>query len=185
MLHDALFAVWFLLPAGVANVAPILAAHVSGLKRFDAPIDGGALLHGRRLLGNHKTWRGIISGVVLATIVVALQQLSYTSFEWARYVSDSVDYSTLPVLLLGPALALGALGGDALESFFKRRRGIRAGRPWYVFDQIDYIIGAIIVSLLFVRLEFIEYLWMVGVWFAAHLLASYIGWRLKLKDAPI
>lgn len=185
MLSDVFFAIWFLLPAGVANVAPIFAAKLPGLRKYDAPIDGGAKWHGHRLLGNHKTWRGIISGILLGTLVLALQQVLYLEFDWARYVANGIDYLQLPTLLLGPAFAIGALGGDALESFFKRQRGIKAGKPWYFFDQLDYIFGAILVSLLFVRLEFTQYVWMIVVWFVAHLLASYVGWRLKLKDAPI
>lgn len=184
-MQDALFALWFLIPAGAANVAPILAAHLPLLSRFDAPIDGGILYHGRRLLGSHKTWRGIVSGVLLGTLALALQQAAYDAFGWARYVSGGIDYPMLPTLLLGPAFAVGALGGDALESFFKRRRGIRAGRPWYVFDQLDYVFGGILLSLPFVRAAPVQYLWMVVIWFLLHLLASYVGWMAKLKDAPI
>lgn len=185
MLQDILFAIWFLLPAGVANVAPILAAHLPGLKQFDAPIDGGARWRGHRLLGSHKTWRGIISGILLATLVLALQQACYLAFDWARYISGGVNYGALPLLLLGPTFAIGALGGDALESFFKRQRGIKSGKSWLVFDQIDYVIGAILVSLFFVRAEFIQYVWMIVVWIVLHLLFSYIGWLVKLKDEPI
>lgn len=185
MVRDALFALWFLLPAGAANVAPIFAAHIPGLKKYDAPIDGGAKMNGRRLLGSHKTWRGIISGLVLATLALGLQQLAFHNFDWAKYLSGDVNYDAIWVFALGPAFAIGALGGDAIESFFKRRRGIRAGRPWYVFDQLDYVAGGIIASLPFVRASLAEYIWMIVIWFAAHLIASYIGWLLKLKDAPI
>lgn len=185
MLKDAFFAIWFLLPAGIANVAPILAAKMPGLKKYDAPIDGGARWHGHRLLGNHKTWRGVIAGVLLATLILVVQQALYIQYDWARFISGGVDYAALPVLILGPAFAIGALGGDALESFFKRRRGINSGKPWFFFDQLDYIIGAIVLSLPFVRAEPFQYLLMIVIWFVLHLVSSYVGWLTKFKDAPI
>lgn len=184
MLQDILFAFWFLLPAAVANAAPIFAAKIPFLRRFDAPLDAHKRLYGHRLLGSHKTWRGIIAGIIVATLVLWGQRLLYMHFEWARYVAHDVDYTHLS-LLLGPLFAIGALGGDALESFFKRQRNVRSGGSWVPFDQLDYIIGAVAVSLIFVKLRPLEYLWIFIVWFVAHLAGSYIGYKIGLKKAPI
>jgi hypothetical protein len=87
--------------------------------------------------------------------------------------------------LLGTALGFGALLGDALESMAKRQRGIRSGKSWLFFDQLDYIIGAILLSLPFVVVSLIDYVLMLVLWFGMHLLFSVIGWKLRLKDAPI
>lgn len=184
MLRDILFALWFLLPAAAANAAPVFAAAIPFLKKFDAPLDGGKTFRGRQLLGPHKTWRGIVAGIVVATVVIWLQTLLFSHFTWARYMADDVNYTRLP-LLLGPLFALGALGGDAIESFFKRQRGIRSGGTWVPFDQLDYIIGSILVSLFFVTLPLVEYVWLFVIWFVAHIIASCIGYRLGLKQDPI
>lgn len=185
MIQDIAFALWFLLPAAAANMAPILSAAVPGLKKWDAPIDGGRTLHGKEILGSHKTWRGLASGVVVATLVLWIEQLLATQTDWGQYMSGGVNYALLPVWLLGPLFALGALGGDALESFFKRQHGIKSGGSWVPFDQIDYIIGAIILSLPVLVATTAQYLWMLGIWFVMHLLFSYIGWLLGLKKQPI
>jgi len=185
MLQDILFVLWFLLPAAASNAAPIFSAAIPFLKKFDAPIDGGEKLNGRRIFGAHKTWRGIISGIVVATILLAVQQYLFLNFEWVKFVSGGIDYAALPVLILGPLFAIGALGGDAIESFFKRQRGIKSGGKWIPFDQIDYIIGSVIVSLFFVILTPIQYVLIFVVWFLAHILASYIGYKLGLKKDPI
>lgn len=186
MLSNILFAIWFLLPAALSNMVPILAAAIPGLKQFDAPIDGGHTWRGKALLGPHKTWRGIISGIIIATIVLWIQQLFVVHSSWLQsIIPGSLDYVALPTLLLGPLFAIGALGGDAIESFFKRQRGIKSGGSWVPFDQIDYIVGAIVVTLPFVLLPFQIYLWMLLIWFSVHLVASYIGWLLKLKKDPI
>lgn len=185
MYHDILFALWFLLPAAAANVAPILSAAIPFLKQWNAPIDGGRTFRGKELFGSHKTWRGLISGMIVATAVLWIQQMLVGHTEWAHYIADGVNYASLPTLLLGPLFAVGALGGDALESFFKRQRGIKSGGTWVPFDQIDYIIGALLVSLPFVILSPSRYIWALVIWFLMHLFASYVGWRVGLKKQPI
>ena len=183
MGNDLLTAIWFLLPAAAANAAPVIAAKIPALKRFDMPIDGGRTFRGHDIFGPHKTWRGIISGIIIATILLYVQQQLVIHTGFMSFIS--IDYAALPVLLLGPAFALGALGGDLLESFAKRRVGISSGKSWFFFDQIDYVIGAIIASLFFVTLPLAHYLWMLLFWFIVHIVVSYIGFKVGLKDEPI
>lgn len=185
MMQDVLFALWFLFPAAAANAAPVFAAKAPGLAQLNAPIDGGKTWHGHRLLGSHKTWRGILAGIVVATLALWLQVVLFDHFEWAQYLANGVEYTHLPILLLGPLFAIGALGGDAIKSFFKRRFGIRSGRAWVPFDQLDYIIGSVFVSLFFVMLTPLQYIWIFVVWFFMHLLAGYVGFKLGLKKDPI
>lgn len=185
MLRDTLFAFWFMLPAAIANGAPILSARFPLLEKWDARLDFGKTFHGRPLLGSHKTWRGIVSGMVCATLALWVQQLLVRHTGWADVFSGPVDYPSLPTLLLGPLFGLGALGGDAIESFFKRRRGTRDGGTWVPFDQLDYIVGAVLVSLPFFILTFRQYVLVFVIWFAMHFLSTYVGWRVGLKEQPI
>jgi hypothetical protein len=185
MLKEIFFALWFFAPAGAANVMPILAAAVPALKKYDAPIDFGLKFRGRALLGSHKTWRGLISGVLAATLALWLQQLLTAHVGWIHHWTAQVDYAALPVLILGPLFGLGALGGDAIESFFKRQRNVAPGRGWFPFDQIDYIIGGAIATAPFVTLSLRQYTWLVFLWLIVHVVASYIGYLLKLKERPI
>ena len=185
MLQDALFAIWFLLPAAVANAAPVFAAAIPFLKHLDAPIDGGATWRGRELLGPHKTWRGIIAGIIISTLKLWGQVVLFDQFSWARYAAAGVDYSELPIFVLGPLFALGALGGDAVESFFKRQHGIRSGKSWLPFDQLDYIAGSVLVSLCVVILTPPQYILIFIIWFLVHLISSYVGYKLGLKKEPI
>mgnify|MGYP004496654025 CR=1 FL=1 len=185
MVQDILFAFWFLLPAAAANAIPIFAAAIPALKKYDAPIDGGKTWRGHALLGPHKTWRGIIAGIIIATLVLWVQQLLAAHYNWADFVVGEVNYEALPTLILGPLFAIGALGGDAVESFFKRQRNIQSGGSWVPFDQLDYIIGSVIVTLFFVILTPMQYVWIFVLWFFMHLLASYVGYLLGLKKDPI
>lgn len=185
MVHDVIFALWFLLPAAIANVTPILSAVTPLLKRWNAPMDGGHKYRGKEIFGTHKTWRGFITGILAATLVFWLQQILVSHFGWAQSLSQGIDYAVLPTLLLGPLFGVGALGGDAVESFFKRQRGVKSGRAWIPFDQLDYIIGGLLVSLPFVILEPIIYAYILFIWFVVHLAASYAGWLAGLKERPI
>lgn len=185
MLHDVLFALWFFLPAGIANVTPILVAPIPGLRKLNAPIDGGLTFRGKRVLGSHKTWRGLISGVIMATVTLWLQQLLTEQYAWAQQLTHEVNYAALPTILLGVLFGLGALGGDAVESFFKRQRGVPPGHGWFPWDQLDYIIGAALISLPFVALSVKQYVLLIVLWLLVHIVASYIGWLLHLKERPI
>lgn len=185
MLHDIALAFWFLLPAAVANAAPVFGTAIPLVKQWNTPIDGGHTFRGERIFGSHKTWRGLISGIIAATLVLWLQQLLVENATWAQYMAGPVNYEALPLLIVGPLFAIGALGGDAIKSFFKRQRGIKSGDTWIPFDQIDYIIGAILVTLPFVALSLGQYLWILVIWFIMHLLFSYIGWVAGLKKKPI
>lgn len=96
---------------------------------------------GKPFLGTHKTWRGFIAGLAVGTLVGLAQTLIYEQvlFEY----STQFQYS----ILLGFALSLGALIGDIIESFAKRRLNINAGSSLPVADQLDFILGAVLFSI--------------------------------------
>jgi len=185
LVREIFFALWFFLPAGIANVMPIFAAHISWLKRFDTPMDFGKSYRGKRILGSHKTWRGLVVGIIFATITLGMQQLLVAHVGWLHHWTQQVHYATLSTLLVGPLFAIGALGGDALESFFKRQRGIAPGHGWFPFDQIDYIVGGALATMPFVRLSLFEYAWLVVLWLIVHVVASGIGYLMGFKERPI
>jgi CDP-2,3-bis-(O-geranylgeranyl)-sn-glycerol synthase len=108
------------------------------------PIDGGRTFRGKRIFGDHKTVRGLMAGTLFGFLTTALQMFLFNNFSFFESVSGSVDYSSPTVLLMGAALGFGALAGDAIKSFFKRQFSVPSGQSWFPFDQIDYIIGAIL-----------------------------------------
>lgn len=185
MLNDLLFTLWFFLPAALSNMIPIPLAKVPWLKKYEAPMDFGKTYRGKRIFGSHKTWRGFIAGIITATLVLWLQQWLVANYDWAATLTSQVDYAHLPTLLLGPLFAIGALGGDAIESFFKRQRNTPPGHGWFPWDQLDYIIGASILTAPLVALTFWQYAWLIVLWFVIHLISSYIGWLTGFKERPI
>lgn len=185
MLANALFVLWFFLPAGVANMTPIFVARFPGLRCWNAPLDGGLTYRGVRIFGENKTWRGLICGMIAATVVLALQQWLAEHSAAIQTLTAGYDYPALPTLLLGPLLGFGALAGDAIESFFKRQHRVPPGDSWFPFDQIDYIIGGALACLPVLQLTLMQYAVLLLIWFGMHLLVSFIGYVLGLKAKPI
>lgn len=173
-LDNIIFALLFFLPAGISNMTPVFSSKIPGLRNWKTPLDLGKSYRGQRVLGPNKTWRGLASGVVMGTLVGAILSQTYFS-----------DYNTVLFILLSASMSLGALVGDALESFFKRQRQIPSGQPWFPFDQTDYIIGGLVFALPFTILPLWVIGWVFCFYFGLHLISSYVGYRLGLKDLPI
>jgi CDP-2,3-bis-(O-geranylgeranyl)-sn-glycerol synthase len=183
-MDDLFSALWFFAPVGIANAAPVFAAKIPGLTGWNAPMDFGKKYKGHRVFGDHKTWRGLLSGIVFATLVIALQKYIYANNSSVVELSW-IDYSQAKIWLLGPLFGAGALLADAGESFFKRQVGVSPGESWFPFDQIDYILGGYLPATLIVGFNLSHFLWVLATWFCMHLAASYTGYLVGLKSKPI
>jgi CDP-2,3-bis-(O-geranylgeranyl)-sn-glycerol synthase len=185
MIHNILFSLWFFLPAGVANVTPIIVAQLPGFRNLNAPLDNGKYFRKKRIFGEHKTWRGIVCGIIVGVLLVWLQGVIFRNEAWFRNISAPLSYDSISILVLGILLSFGALFGDVLESFFKRQHNIDSGDSWFPFDQLDYVIGGLLLSIIYVRLPVIDYFWIIIIWFGMHMLFSFFGYLIKLKEKPI
>jgi CDP-2,3-bis-(O-geranylgeranyl)-sn-glycerol synthase len=180
MINDILFSIWFFLPAGGANVTPILVANLPGLRDWKTPMDFGLSYRGKRIFGDNKTMRGLVCGVLDAEVIFLIQQkLQYHLGGFTNFLIRN-HYTHLS-LWLGVLMGLGVILGDALESFFKRQRGIKPGGGWFPFDQLDYIIGGCLAMALIVVLPLPVYIWLIISWFLIHLLFSHLGFIMHLK----
>ena len=85
------------------------------------------------LIGNGVTWRGFIGGTIAGTItggfLGVLGQISGITINQFCFgmINPAVYGTATSGLLLGFLLAFGALAGDAIGSFIKRRIGIERG----------------------------------------------------------
>jgi len=137
-------AFWLVIPIYVANASAVI---VGG----GTPIDFNKTYHdGRRLLGDGKTWRGLLTGTFigmtagfgLSIVAVYINSSEYSYLHVATFEGFPL---MIPILF---SLCNGALLGDIIESFFKRRIGKKRGEDWYIFDQLDFILGALFFTFL-------------------------------------
>lgn len=177
---ETLRVLYFFVPSYLANMAPVLVG--KRLAALAVPLDLGASVSGVRIFGDHKTWRGLIVGVATGAAAFLLQRALYDA-EIGRVLA-LFDYGTLPALT-GAGLGFGAILGDAVKSFFKRRVGIAPGKPWIGPDEIDFYLGAAAVAACLVPLPLVPLLVSIPVVIAGHLLSNVIAWALGLKDVWI
>ena len=168
---------YLFLPAGLANMAPPFAAML--FPKANYPLDFRLKFRGHRLFGDHKTFRGLFSGIVLGLLSIYLQK--YLDRFYFFNSLSLIDYSRISPLF-GFSLGLGALMGDAVKSLFKRQIGVKPGHTWFPWDQIDWIIGSAIFAIPFIEVTLnlaITYL-LVGL--LAHLISKVIGFFLRIND---
>jgi CDP-2,3-bis-(O-geranylgeranyl)-sn-glycerol synthase len=166
-MHDLLFKVaqllYFVLPAYIANMAPPFVKYWRGWNR---PIS-------RRWLGEHKTVVGFIFGILAALFTTYVQ----SRLNWSGSLASNIDWR-----LIGAALGFGAMGGDSLKSLFKRARGIAPGQSWMPADQLDFIVGALIFALPWVRPGWPELIIVLAITFAGHVAVNHLAYWLKIRD---
>jgi CDP-2,3-bis-(O-geranylgeranyl)-sn-glycerol synthase len=171
---------YLFVPAYLANMSPVLVqGHFESLAR---PIDGGRCWRGRRILGDHKTWRGLVAGVVTGVVVYEVQRLLHDA--GLLHGLALLDYGAWPIVG-GLLMGLGALLGDAVKSFAKRQIGIAPGASWLGFDQMDFYVGAwVLLAPLYVppMAAFVASLPFVLVGDVA---TNALGYALGLKDSWI
>jgi CDP-2,3-bis-(O-geranylgeranyl)-sn-glycerol synthase len=178
--YEVLQALWFFVPAFLANMSPVLVRR--RVVRLAVPIDGGRTFHGTRVFGDHKTWRGLLAGIVVGVLAYEAQRCAY-GLGLGRGLA-LIDYAARPVLP-GLLLGLGTGVGDAVKSFFKRRVGIAPGHSWPVFDQLDFMAGAYAFVALIYAPPLPATLAALPVVLAGGIVVSAIGFWLHLREAWI
>lgn len=148
---------------GVANLAPILATRLLGT-RYATPLDGGRLLSdGRPVFGAGKTLRGVLISILCTTIVAPLLTMD---------------------ALLGAGLAVGAMAGDLLASFCKRRLGLQAHARAFGLDQVPEVLLPLLVLQPWLSLRWREIAVVVVVFVLLDILLSRVLYHLSIRERP-
>lgn len=170
--------IWLLLPTYTPNNFAVI---VGG----GTPVDfGKKFVDGRRILGDGKTWRGFIGGVA-GGIMTANVQYGIEKLSGIEIFSSLPYFEFLTLVFL---LSFGAMSGDCVGSFIKRRAGYERGARFLVIDQITFLIVALAIAGIyspFWKLFSVEIiLTAIVITPALHLGVNYIAYKLRLKDVP-
>ncbi len=176
MLELILRTIWLLLPAYTPNNFAVL---FGGGKPLDL---GKRFIDGRRILGDGKTIRGFVSGVIGGVFVAHLQILIENLAGFHIY--STLDYPSFLKLVF--LLSFGAMLGDSLGSFVKRRFGFERGKSFPILDQLTFLIVAYLMASgvdVFYKL----FTWDViiaGILITPvlHLSVNVLAYKLHLKD---
>ncbi len=182
-LIQAIAALWLALPALAANPSAVIFG--GGI-----PIDlGRKFFDGKRVLGDGKTWRGLVGGGAAGALVGVIQYPLSLWMGVPYFPPFSVD--PLSAVLIVTVLGYGALAGDAFGSFIKRRLGIGRGGKAFLLDQLTFLIVALLLVLLAFPGFFFEYFWnapaVVTLFVLTpilHRIVNIIGYRMGKKDVP-
>ena len=181
LLIAVLAAVYFMLPAYVANLSGL--AFGGG-----TPVDGGKeCKDGRRLIGNGVTWKGLQNGTIIGTLVGVVLGIVGTFYgDLSALTGGIIDLhvygSVFGGLILGFLMAFGALLGDAVGSFLKRRIGLERGAPAPIMDQLDFVIGALVLSLLVVQISWEFFIIIALLSLVLYLGSNTFAYLIGIKD---
>ena len=164
LINEFADAFWFVLPAYFASISPVWFG-LEGKLRMDFEKE----FRGKRVFGTSKTVRGFFGGALCGTALGALQQLLFNESNG---------------LVLGLLLGFGAMTGELVKSFFKRQRGIPPGRPWFPFDQLDFLIGGLAFAALVETPTLLGVVILIIITPPLHILSNIVDFKLGLKKVP-
>ncbi len=160
-------------PAMICNAAPVL----TRVFRYRHPIDGGRVLRdGRRVFGDGKTWEGLIAGLLAGL----LTGVAYT-----------LIFNTASCIMYALIMSVGALLGDLINAFIKRRVGLKQGSPFPPLDQVDYLLGSYVsikslnIDLIMgveLTLEHLVLAMLISL--ILHPLTNFMAYMLGFKEVP-
>ena len=169
-------AVWLVIPIYAANgLVPLI--------RGKRPLDFGRnFFDKRRILGPGKTIEGFVAGCLIGAIIAMVEMVAFPYLPWSW---SAIPLEMVPMSLgLGLLLGFGAMLGDSAGSFIKRRLNMKRGQAAPLLDQLDFLTGALAVSLLLINLRWEWVVILVVLTPIVHLFSNIIGYFLKVKKEP-
>tara|TARA_B110000467_G_scaffold44433_1_gene40704 strand:+ start:1945 stop:2634 length:690 start_codon:yes stop_codon:yes gene_type:complete len=174
-------------------------------------IDGGRnYSDGHRLLGDGKSWNGLIGGGILSGILFMLAHKLWNSNGSNAPLVDPLLYANsndwfwlfewdesglIAAFTMGFILGFACMIGDMFGSFIKRRRGLKRegdeSSEAPLLDTMPFAIAIFITSFTLFNGQIIthpnlfeEILFLLIVTPVIHRLFNIIGYRLGLKEVP-
>ena len=206
-----IFSLLIIVPAYLSNASMV----ITGGGR---PIDGGKLFRdGRRILGDHKTINGLKGPLYVGIpisftlfilfillwqpikelVIQALgdeQYLLYNDLKFFQYyfIGGKFPMNFLVLLIRIILASYGAVIGDLFGSFLKRRFDIKSGAPFWIVDQLDFALIAmlfiIIPSFIFPKVflfpDIYIFVFLIIITPAVSIIANTVAYLVGLKSVP-
>ncbi len=169
---------WILLPIYAANgLTPVVMRFLKG-----HPIDGGRMLGKNRILGDGKSWEGLFFGTFMGIVIAVVEMLAFPFLPWGLSPVSLNIIAMTP--FIGFLLGFGAMAGDVVASFFKRRMGRPRGAPVPLLDQLDFLAGSFLMLSLVVVVKWEWIIMGTIITLVFHVVANVIAYKIGVKKTP-
>jgi CDP-2,3-bis-(O-geranylgeranyl)-sn-glycerol synthase len=184
---SGLAVLWVLLPAYIASAFATLP------RGRGPPMDFGRTWSrdGSRILGPSKTWSGFLAGGFGAMPFCLLEAWLILLAPPNLAVVPVLAPSVAAAVPLAAILGFGAVGGDALGSFLKRRLGRESGARTLLVDQLPFVLVPIALGLVFYPSLFVSVFgswegvfWLLVITLGLHVTFNWIGYKAGVKRVP-
>ena len=147
----------------VANGAPVIAKDLLA-DRFRAPLDGGLRLSdGEPILGHSKTIRGVFFSLLFSSLAASLIGVGWT---------------------IGIVIGGGAMFGDLVSSFLKRRMKMPASSRAIGLDQLPEAVFPLLICMQFLPVTLVDVTIITVAFVVAETQFSKLLYRLHIRDRP-
>ena len=188
LLNAIITVLWIMGPAYIANSVAVL----TGGKY---PIDQGRTLSdGNRILGDGKTWSGLLGGTLGGIMFGIILDTGDGRMTLERLTGEEHVqslWSENPVMVFF-LLSFGALFGDMAASFYKRRQNLLRGDKFAILDMYDFIFMSLLLCIIFQRDWLLS--WILDGWaplFTVLIITPFlhrgvniIGYNIGVKNEP-
>ena len=183
----------------ITLLAPIIAGIVNSVfcksnavVFLKIPIDFNKnFIDGKRIFGDHKTWKGFFGYIIFNIIFTLLFSLlwKYTKLEELNFFYINHQNTLIYNLLIGFLLGLFYALFELPNSFFKRRLDITPGKTikgkkkiiFIILDQADSVFGVALVVWMFYPIGIWIYLLYILIGTVTHLLINMMLYFMHLR----
>ena len=147
----------------IANGSPIIARKIFG-SRFEYPIDfGWCLKDGQPMFGSSKTFRGVISSILIVIIFAVILNLTWKA---------------------GLLIGFWAMVGDLFSSFVKRRLRMAPSSMALGLDQVPESFFPLVAVSSILGLGWWQIATLVVLFVVIELMLSRVLYKLKIRNRP-
>lgn len=148
------------------------------------PLDHYKTFKGKRIFGDHKTYRGVFVMVLFSIFFTYLYEFILTKYSNLQ-IYNLLDFTKYSFYFYGVLFGLGYILGELPNSFYKRQKNVIPGKTNTIIMRLIDLSDSVIVILLLLVVfsNFTWFYFLIGVFFysAIHLIINYllflIGWR--------
>lgn len=178
----------FAIPVTLAAILHMVAVKINLFPFLKLPLDFHKTYNGKRIFGDHKTFRGVILMIIFSVFGVYFLQFLVYKFDSIERLNILLFDQYSPIFY-GVLFGLGYTIAELPNSFAKRQIEIPEGKRGSIFniimDQIDSPIGCMIIIAAFSNMS-VEF-FIFGLFFSLiiHLVINFLLYLMKLRQNPL